>query len=195
MTLFISLIFFVTTAWAQGQTNVQSSFVSSIDQEITVSKIAVGQFVDNLSGIYAKPIREEILSQLKLDPQWQLVELSSANDITDAQSTLIAKTLKTSDINALLFIRLTKGPAGLSYKIQLNVGPLGLPLFLEEDIIKNVFDVDSVKKNYYCKACRSQKPNALPRSYCKSQSRSGNYKFWKKLWPQRKFRNQCRASC
>lgn len=130
----IGLVFLATTN-GHGQTKSQSRFISPADQEISIKNVTAAPLLDNVSGIYAKPLGEALRERLANDPTWSLVafpEKSVKLEALDSRADDVKKILQQTKADALLSGKITKGPSGINIRLVLSVGASGLPLIIEE---------------------------------------------------------------
>lgn len=112
------------------------TFQSGIDEGLTIKTIAVVPVVDNVKSIYAKPLTEALLKELREDRRFSIVEGSAprfAPEDFEANSKLVTEYLSTHKADALLTSRLIKGPRGLSLRQTLIGGRERLP-FAQESL-------------------------------------------------------------
>lgn len=126
---------------AHGQTNNQNSFVNQVDQDLTIKSVVLAPIVDNMGGIYSKPLSAAIEKDLNSDLQWSLLKYpENSNDYAQA--------LKTSGADSVLAIQLTKGARGINGTITLYTGPEALPLLQETLTDYKGFDVAEVNNEF-----------------------------------------------
>ncbi|MCB0408334.1 MAG: hypothetical protein KDD34_09030 [Bdellovibrionales bacterium] len=124
---------------------------SQIDQLITIDKVAVLPFVDNLEGIYARPLENHLLELLKNDHHWDLTVANTvgpilspveiAQDIERARK--ISESLKPAD--AFFAAKITKGPNGINLTLSLFLTEDSL-LFAQQEVKNSPrFDLDELK--------------------------------------------------
>lgn len=134
--LFLSL-FLVTTAKSQSQTNAQNTYVSSVDQDLTIKSVVLSPTFDNVGGIYARPLEAELRELVNDDKQWALSnypsDLKLKPESFEDNPTNVSTVLKEAKSDAVLTSRVIKGPRGISIFLTLFVGREGLP-FLQEAI-------------------------------------------------------------
>lgn len=110
------------------------SYSSSVDESLTVRTVTIVPFVDNLGGIYAKPLTEYLSSLIKEDRQWTLIKSSipaqGPEELEENQKRIL-DLLKQTKADALFTGRVSKGPKGITVRITLIGGKEGLPLVRE----------------------------------------------------------------
>jgi hypothetical protein len=135
-----------------------SQYVSQVDQDITINKIAILPVTDNLDGIYARPIEVELSNLVKKNHKLDFIE----GNITESPSLLdleespkeLAKLTSKIDTDALIAARLSKGPSGTSIRLDLFLKSDN-KLFAQE-ILKDYprFEINDLKEqlsNMYSK--------------------------------------------
>ncbi len=141
MKLFIVSILFVASciissnSTAQAQTNAQNIYVSTVDQDLAIKSIVLVPTTDNVGGIYARPVEEELRQLLNDDKQWSLTTFpkgpqAMAEDLQE-NSEAAKALLQRTQSEAALTSRVVRGPRGISITLTLFVGRDGLPLLQE----------------------------------------------------------------
>lgn len=138
------VVFFCLTFFAIffAEAQMQPSYISAVDKDLSIQRVAVFPMTDNLSGIYAGPLTESLKSRLSMDPRWSLVETGNLSLDFDESSARIQEAMKTLKADAVLTGRVQKGPAGLTLRLTLYVGSSGLPLLVEETVEPRQFSLD-----------------------------------------------------
>lgn len=135
--IFSWICFISVLPLAHGQTNAQNVFVSAVDQDLAVKSIVLVPTTDNIGGIYARPVEEELKNLLNEDKQWSLstmpADLKIKSELLDERPDDVKKILKASQAEAALTSKIIRGPRGTSITLTLFVGRDGLPL-LQENI-------------------------------------------------------------
>lgn len=135
------------TSWAQ--TNAQNSYVSAADQDLAIKSIVLVPTTDNVSGIYARPVEEQLRQLLNDDKQWSLAnypqDLKIKPELLDEKPEDVQKILQAAGSEAALTSRIVRGSRGLSITLTLYVGREGLPLLQESLNDFKGFDVAEVK--------------------------------------------------
>lgn len=134
---------------SNAQTNIKNKYISNIDQDLAIKSIVLLPVMDNLSGIYSKPIEEEIKRVLNNDKQWMLSELPKdmqvKMDLLDENPGEVQKVLQATKSEAVLHCNLVKGPRGISVNMTLFVGREGLPFLQESFMEYKGFEINDVK--------------------------------------------------
>ena len=100
-------------------------YKSQIDDLITIEKVAVLPFVDNLDGIYARPLENHLLELLKKDHHWDLTKDTTVGPLLSpveiAQDPNRAKTISQSlsPANGFFAAKISKGPNGINMNLSL----------------------------------------------------------------------------
>lgn len=149
------VLFFVPFAWVQAQTNkIEGSaiFVSSVDKELTIQTVTLYPAIDNISGIYAKPLEEHLKNLITEEKQWSVSDYKKSSDKTSPPEDLennpkqVAAILKIQGVNALITLRVTRGPGGVSIRMNLFSGEQGLLLSQETMLDYQGFETDDLKE-------------------------------------------------
>ncbi len=137
---FLFVFVFATSLDLLAQTKNQNTFLSQVDKSLTIHSVLMVPTEDNISGIYAKPIDEHLNTVLGQDPQWTPSEFKSFNgwklDSLYSNPNDVTKLAKAAQADAVLKIRLSKGPSGIKGKMTLFSGVDGLPMV--EESVDNV---------------------------------------------------------
>ncbi len=107
-------------------------FTSSVDKDLTIKSITVAPIVDNISGIYAKPLSEHLKALVAQDKQWKQIDFpadvkATPEELEDKPES-VKNILKKTKADALISTRISKGPKGLTLRMNLFSGKEGLLL-------------------------------------------------------------------
>lgn len=126
-------------------------YKSQIDELITIEKVAVLPFVDNLDGIYARPLENHLIELLKKDHHWDLTQNTTVGPLLSpieiAQDQERAKTISQSlgSANAFFAAKITKGPNGISINLSMFLTK-DHKLFAQQTVRNSVrFDIADLK--------------------------------------------------
>lgn len=144
--LLLVITFLSSQTWAQSS----SSFVSSVDQDLTIKKVTVVPFTDNLQGIYSKPLYKKFKGLVDADPLWSYQDfpeeptttLIDFEEDTNSAKAVLAKT----SADGFFSFRITKGPRGLNGKLTFFAGKSGLPLIQEDLRDYPKFEISEVER-------------------------------------------------
>ncbi|PIS11298.1 MAG: hypothetical protein COT73_04810 [Bdellovibrio sp. CG10_big_fil_rev_8_21_14_0_10_47_8] len=119
-----------------AQSNIQNTVLkSSVDDYLSIKSAAVAPAVDNVSGIYARPLTSQLEALVRSDRQWELnswpTEIKNTPEEYEDNATLVKSALAKAHADVLFTSRLTKGPRGISIKVSLFSGKDGLLLAQE----------------------------------------------------------------
>lgn len=149
---FVVIVFtlFISPLMHAQQTS-ETVYKSSADQLVTVEKVAVLPFADNVGGIYSRPLENHLLKVLEKNHHWDLVETSTVGPILTPveisqdinQAKQISRSLGEAD--AFFACRISKGPNGLNIHLSLFLTKDSL-LFAQAEL-KNYarFDIEDAK--------------------------------------------------
>lgn len=131
-TLVISLIptFLLIPFFATAQvTDTQAIYRSEADSLITIRKVTVLPFLDNAQGIYARPLENYLIENLKKSHRFDYIDanmvgpLVSPEDLEQDQEAM-TRLANSLNVDAFFVGRVSKGPNGIS---------LALNFFLTKD--------------------------------------------------------------
>ena len=151
--IFYSLILIVfvgpTTLYAQQEVVSNNLYVSDTDDLLTIKKISILPALDNIGGIYSRPLEKHISEFIDHNHHWDLVEPSTIGPLY-APTDLVDDPQKIMNLNipsdAVVSSQVIKGPGGINIKMALFLTRDG-KLFAEDEV-KNFkqFDVDKVNE-------------------------------------------------
>lgn len=107
------------------------TYQSSIDQSLNLKKIAVLPMLDNVKGIYAKPLTERLIETLSQDRRFEIIPLNAQKispEEFEVNPKAVATLLNTHKADALMTSRLVKGAQGLRIRLTLIAGSENLPM-------------------------------------------------------------------
>lgn len=142
---------FATHSFAQTNTQAsrsQPKFVSEVDEDLSIKRVAIAPFQDNMSGIYAKALDQAAADWLEKDGQWmKAAPVTGLPGLTRLEESPkeAAAWMKKAAASAILAGKVTKGPAGINIRLALFVGASGLPLLAEEQTEPAKFETDYIK--------------------------------------------------
>lgn len=125
LTLGFTLLLLGFTFEAAAQHREQSAtYVSQIDQDLTIRRIALLPVADNVDGIYARPVEAQLTQALKNSHRWDFVEATIAASIPtlielEESPTDVQKLLQPVDADAFIGTTISRGPGGLSIRLDL----------------------------------------------------------------------------
>ena len=109
-----------STANAQEQS---ATYLSQLDEDMTIRHIGLLPVSDNTDGIYARPTEAQLISILHDSHRWDYVDtnVNGAVSLIDLEENpaKVQDLLKGSDADAVLGAALSKGPSGLSIRLDL----------------------------------------------------------------------------
>ena len=137
LSLLVPYFVFMTGPFSQAQTTAQNMYVSSIDQDLAIKSLVLVPVSDNIGGIYAKPLYEELVHVLNEDKQWSLSNYPNEYKLKpeglDDRPAEVQKLLRVSRAEAAIATKIIRGTKGTSITMTLFVGRDGLP-FLQEEL-------------------------------------------------------------
>lgn len=158
--LFTTVFVGSTPQGAQGQTLDQSAtYVSEVDQALTIRKIAVLPIIDNVDGIYSRPIETQLISLVRESHRWDYVEsrivggIPTASELEEKPSEL-QRITASIEADAFITGSASRGPKGLSIVLSLflkNDGKLLAQEFLRDHPRFELADLKSQINSLYKK--------------------------------------------
>lgn len=123
--LLLALTLLMYSSIGSAQVIAQGAYYrSDLDDSLTIRRISVLPVSDNLDGIYARPIEATLIKHIKDNHHWDYREANYVGPLPSLEeleedSSLVKKITAGSVADALVLARVTKGPKGVSLKINL----------------------------------------------------------------------------
>ncbi|MEK7354849.1 MAG: hypothetical protein AAB250_00270 [Bdellovibrionota bacterium] len=121
--LALAILFVCTSAGAQtiGQS---ASYVSRIDEDLTIRRVAVLPVNDNVDGIYSRPIEAQLINLVKSSHRWDYVDASIAGGIPtvaemEDSPDQVSKAIRGIEADAIFVAAASRGPNGISIRLDL----------------------------------------------------------------------------
>ena len=131
----------IWTSFGQAQTHEQSAtYVSQIDEDLTLRRVGVLPVVDNVEGIYSRPVEAQLIEMARASHRWDYVEtpisgtMPALIDLEENPDQVI-KLTKSLDVDAFFGAAIVKGPSGLSIRLDLFLKKDGK--LLAQEILKD----------------------------------------------------------
>ena len=138
----------MASGFALAQT---STYVSPVDADLTISRWTTYPLVDNLDGIYARPLQTHLKSLMEDDTQFRWVNAAdgfkNAPEEFEEKPKLAQDFQKKSKVDAFIAGRIAKGPQGISIRLALIEGAQGIPLAIESKTEIKSFETEDLKKD------------------------------------------------
>ncbi len=146
LVIFSLLCFFSIPAWTQS-----STYVSSIEKELSITKWFSYPLTDNLDGIYAKPLQAELEELMNADSEFQVIaftegKIKVAPEEFEEKPALAKQLMQETGGDAFWAGRIARGPAGISIRLALFTGTEGLPLVIETRNGIKSYDISDLKQ-------------------------------------------------
>lgn len=153
----IASICFLFAISALGQTNDQppaatqgATYKSESDDLIAIEKVSYAPFIDNLNGIYARPLETHLADLLGQMHRWSVASgtanLGSSSLEELEENPARAKEIAGSNSDGFFAGKVIKGPKGLSMKLDFFLAKDG-KLFLQAELKDfQQFDLNIVKE-------------------------------------------------
>lgn len=140
---FIALFVFIcigapTLTRAQEQS---AAYVNQTDDDLTIRRVAVWPATDNTDGIYARPTETQLIKLVRDSHRWDYVDSSAAGSIPslielEENPAQVKKLLAPVEVDAVIAAALSKGPDGLSLRIDLFMKKDGK--LLAQEIVRDL---------------------------------------------------------
>lgn len=113
----------VSKAAAQHQEQA-STYLSQIDDDLTIRRVSVLPVVDNVEGIYARPIEAQLTQLVKGSHRWDFVEANITGGIPtlielEENQAEVQRLVRPIEADAFIAAAAVKGPNGLSIRVDL----------------------------------------------------------------------------
>jgi hypothetical protein len=128
-------------------------YVSAIDKELSIRRLAIDQATDNVSGIFAIPLATSLNARIESEKRWDLVFSSGTGnsetiDILLEQPNKVAAKIQANSADALLKLSLLKGPNGIQIKLGLFTSSGSILSF--KDVYRiDKFEISKLEKELF----------------------------------------------
>ncbi len=129
----------------------RGTFRSDADDLLTVEKVSVFPFTDNIQGIYARPLEAHFISLIDKMHRWDYIPASSSGPILAPEEleSSVEKTKAASqglDADGFFVVRVSKGPNGVTIHMSMFLSKDGK--LLSQAVLKDhkQFDINSLKE-------------------------------------------------
>lgn len=153
--LAISALIFLSGLKTYGQATILKN---SVDSSVTIKTVTISPFKDNVDQIYAKPLTQQMNIILQEDKVWDVRSFPDTVKFSpeqfEDQPTNVTAALKKASTDALITARVTKGPRGITIRLNLFSGAQGL--LLSQEILQDyqgfeIADLRTQLANMYAK--------------------------------------------
>jgi hypothetical protein len=104
-----------------------ATYVSQIDQELTIRRIALLPIIDNVEGIYARPIEAQLTQLLKTSHRWDFVDTNIATTASNLPTLVeleespnqLQRLVQPIEADAFVGATISRGPAGISLRVDI----------------------------------------------------------------------------
>lgn len=110
---------------AQAQVYEQSAaYVSQVDEDLTIRRVTILPVIDNLEGIYSRPIEAQLISLTQGLHRWDYVESKLADGMPslselEENPAMVQKLVQGIEVDAIITAAASRGPNGLSIRLNL----------------------------------------------------------------------------
>ncbi len=133
----------------QTRAQLNSSFVSAVDQDLTIKVVTAAPFSDNIKGIYSKPLFKKFQELLSNDRLWTYEALPDGTSVAldlDENPAAVKSIFDATKSQGLFTFHITKGPLGLNAHLVFFVGQTGAPLIQEDLVNYPGFEIADLEK-------------------------------------------------
>lgn len=142
--VFVLLLSIATLAQKKSS---EVKYISDTDNLLTINKLIILDFVDNSSGIYAKPLTDEAVLFFEKIHQWSIDRKENKFKTELLNNDEVKKTCSSQKTGqAVLSGRVVTGPQGLQIKLRLSLCQDGQVLLVDNTEPTQEFATDSIKK-------------------------------------------------
>ncbi len=112
------------SAIAKNLSTNKTIYHSAEDDLLTLRKLSILPMLDNVGGIYGRPLERHLTDIIKKDHHWDYAELNLVGPLVspeelEASPQKVAQIISGTDSDGILSSRLVKGPSGISIKLNL----------------------------------------------------------------------------
>ncbi len=128
----------------------QISYHSNEDDLLTIKKVSVLPMLDNVKGIYSRPLEDHLIDIVKKQHNWDYSPINLSGPLVtpeemEENSQVVSQVSNGLDAEAILATRLTKGPSGIAMKLDLFLTKDGRLLAQTEVSNYNRFELTELK--------------------------------------------------
>lgn len=150
LALFLASFSALPSLWSKDVRTYETLYKSDIDNLLTVQKVSVLPMIDNLGGIYARPLESYLTQLVDNDPHWDLLNIQLSGPLLSPEElqespTSVQQLSSGTQADALLSSRITKGPNGISLGLYLFLIKDGKLLLQEEEKDIKSFEIKRLK--------------------------------------------------
>ncbi|MES3038303.1 MAG: hypothetical protein V4736_10385, partial [Bdellovibrionota bacterium] len=142
----LALLFSLAGTLAFAQAKSGTTYVSSIDQSLTIRKLVILPFNDNVSSIYGKPVTERALETQKRLHLWEAEQVEGSVDTGSPKA--VQAFLKAQKAEALLIGSILKGPESIQMVVSILSAMDGRVLYQARRIDIKGFNTEDILKEF-----------------------------------------------
>ena len=136
----------------QSRTELSATYISPVDEKLTIRKITLMPTVDNVEGIYARPLETHLIQLIRNSPRFDYIDFSSAGTSKSAaeleeNAPEVQKLLGPLPADAALGLQISRGPGGISIRLDLFLKSDGKLLLQEMSRDLANLDVNQSKQH------------------------------------------------
>lgn len=145
MSVSLILVLFPLSTFAQ-----KTILRGELDEMLTIKNVTLSPVVDNVGGIYSKPLTIQLQAIVEEDRQWSLNTFPESIKFTPEEfedhPDYVQSALKKVNADALISTRIIKGSQGISIKMNLFLGRDGL-LFAKSELLNHpAFEISDLRQ-------------------------------------------------
>ncbi|MFK8136814.1 MAG: hypothetical protein AB8E15_00510 [Bdellovibrionales bacterium] len=144
------LLYFCLCFSIHAMAQLETSYQSKADQLLEIEKIMILPTIDNIDGIYARPIDNYIKEKVDGSTRFKLVDTRyvgrflSALDLSDSPKE-VRRITKNAKADALITTSISKNKGGVSIKMSLFLGEDGKLLMEETTLNYTRYEIKEIK--------------------------------------------------
>jgi hypothetical protein len=114
----------INTTFAQESVATVASYKSSEDELLTINRVTVLPFTDNLQGIYARPLEAHLIDLVSKMHRWDYIPSGTSGPLLSPEELenspdKVKQVVQGIDVDAVFSARLLKGPSGVKIHLSL----------------------------------------------------------------------------
>lgn len=129
-----------------------STYVSRVDEELTIREWTFLPLVDNTGGVYAKPLTDRLRELMESAREFSFqaspgVSPVEAPEVFEENPKAAIEFMRKNSVDAFVTGRIARGPQGFTVRLALFSGKDGLPVAIESKTGIRNFEISSLKSD------------------------------------------------
>ncbi len=159
-------VFVASLSIAQAQNIEQSAtYVSQIDADLTLRRVGVLPVSDNVDGIYARPIEDQLITLVRDAHRWDLAEATLSGPMPsigelEEKPDSVKKVTTPLDADAVFAASASRGANGLTLRLNLFLKKDGK--LLAQDVVKDLPRFETAEVREQIKSMYAKVVSKLP---------------------------------